>query len=39
MYAISDIEAITGVALGAAVRAADQSDMVRGAEVALRSGA
>ncbi len=39
MYPLSEIEAMTGVRFPANVRAADQYDTLRGAEVSMRSGA
>ena len=39
MYPLSEIEAMTGVRFPPVVRDADQYDTVRGAEVAMRSGA
>lgn len=39
MTAIADIEAMTGVAFGSEIRAADQFETVRGIEIAHRSGA
>ncbi len=38
-YPIADIEAMTNVRFDPAIREADQYDSVRGAEVAMRSGA
>lgn len=39
MYPLSEIEAVTGVRFPPVARDADQYDTVRGAEVAMRSGA
>jgi endonuclease G len=39
MYPLPNIEAMTGVTFDNAVRAADQYETVRGAEVGMRAGA